>query len=181
MTRICPMNLCNTFEYDEMFSCQSKYKKSQALLDFIYVPKNWNLSKFNDDISYHFQVFVNTFFEQAFTRLCFFRSIDKYTQMKYLCCKFNSSSMQDDACCKNDINQQLIKITASLHYQHQTNIFHMRSLPNAILGRRRSKSTSQWYERCMPTLERCRVMTIKRCMDLERSIRRHGKHETILT
>lgn len=51
----------------------------------------------------------------------------------------------------------------------------MGSLPIAILRRRRSKSTSQRYERCMPTLEKCRVMTIKRCMKLERSIRRHGK------
>lgn len=51
-------------------------------------------SKFNDDISYHFQVFVDTYFEQAFTRLCFFRSIEKYTQMKFLCCKFQRSEFE---------------------------------------------------------------------------------------
>lgn len=41
-------------------------------------------SKFNDDISYHFQVFVDTYFEQAFTRLCFFRSIEKYMWNLYV-------------------------------------------------------------------------------------------------
>lgn len=176
-----------------MFSCQSKYKKSQASLDFIYVPKNWNLFKiqwwhlisFSGICRYLFWTsFYTTLFfpinREIYPNEIYMLQIPKVWIRTKICDNY-PSLMQDDACCKNDINQQLIKITASLHYQHQTNIFHMRSLPNAILGRRRSYSTLQRYERYMPTLERCRVMTIKRCMDLERSIRRHGKHETILT
>lgn len=60
----------------------------------IEIYQNSMMTSFNDDISYHFQVFVDTFFEQAFTRLCFFRSIEKYTQMKYLCCKFQRSEFE---------------------------------------------------------------------------------------
>lgn len=44
------------------------------------------------------------------------------------CKKENSEFKQEDAYFKNDIIQQLIKITACLYYQHQTNIFHTKSL-----------------------------------------------------
>lgn len=72
-------NLCNTFESDEVFSYQSKDRKSQTFLDYIFVPE-WLKSKimykeiyseFNYNISDHFPVFAEIDFKQAFTQTYF--------------------------------------------------------------------------------------------------------------
>lgn len=101
-------------------------KKYQALLDIIYVPKNWNLFKIQWWHLISFSCICRYLFWTSFYTTLFFPiNREIYPNEIYMLqipkiwirakiCDNYPSLMQDDARCKNDTNQQLIKITASL-------------------------------------------------------------------